>query len=165
MYLKAPELKLVELTRDPNNRILWIPYHNVVFTLLTPRVRRQKPKQVSALSLKAFENRVWNLRNPDETENFVKELLRACREELKDAVREVGAYEGEVDMRLKDDTYYMVFTVRGSSGTVTYRTPVFREMDVPFMEKYKEDYIDDYREYCWSVGKKLSEIALSLIHI
>lgn len=47
MYLKTPELKLTDTIRDPNNKILWIPYHNVVFTLLTPQARKQKPKQVS----------------------------------------------------------------------------------------------------------------------
>jgi len=64
---------------------------------------------------------------------------------------------GEFRLELVNGTYWGIFKVYGTSGVVTYKTPLFRADDVVHMDN--EYTVDDYENYCTTIFGKLDEIA------
>jgi len=88
----------------------------------------------------------------DEDNNSIIDRIRSVCMEAASGI--LG--RGEFRLKLMNGTYWGIFKVHGTSGEVTYETPLFRANDVVYMD---ENTIEDYKGYCTTIFEKLDEIA------
>ena len=88
--------------------------------------------------------------------DILKRIVATCLRVASRIKDEFGIYDADVDIELRDDTYWMEFEVSGSSGIATYKTPILKEPDVELLSEYD---IERYENYCNKILSKLAELA------
>jgi len=97
--------------------------------------------------------------NVSDMDKIVERIKEVCNEEASKLVESESVYAAFVEIYLDGDTYYMSFTVDGTSGVVTYKTPVLKVGDDKYIRGREKEIIDEYREYCSNILDAMSRLA------
>ena len=87
-------------------------------------------------------------------ERIIRRILEKCRKVASEFEKEFGIHKVDVDLDLYGDAYWMTFKVKGSSGTVTYETPLFKVYD-----ELPEYLPREYEDYCYKIIRDMSKLA------
>jgi len=86
--------------------------------------------------------------------DILRKILERCRDVASEIKDEYALHDVDVDLKLYGDAYWMMFKVDGGSGTVTYKTPLFKVYDE--LEEYLPK---EYEEYCYKILKDMAKLA------
>jgi len=92
-------------------------------------------------------------------DKVIERIKEVCNEEAREFIENKAVYDASIDIVLDDDTYIMIFTVDGTSGTVIYRTPILKVGDDIYFKGREDEVIEDHRDYCSKILNDMSRLA------
>lgn len=91
-------------------------------------------------------------------EEIIRRILDGCRRFVPVAEREYGIYDADIRMSLDEEgNYVLKVRVEGTHGEASYKTPMFKRMDIE-RGWIEEHDIEEFIDFCTRVVRRLSDL-------